>query len=139
MDEDKYRVVFDGSITDEYPLDITIKRFAKYFKLSNVRAKQFFSGKAQVVKSGLSEESAMKLAMAIATIGGECVIELVPLDDDLSHQPGFVERRKVADRRIIPSRRKTERKASQKPDRRQNNGRRRTDKQSNSVVQSSKR
>ena len=128
MSDDKYQVVFSGSITGEFPRDITTRRFAKYFKLSPAKAEQLFSGEAQIIKADLSEDAAMKLAMAIATIGCECVIETMPIDTDLSHQPGFVERRKIPDRRVI-SRRKAVRGAAIRPDRRKNNGRRRTDQQ----------
>lgn len=127
MSEDKYQVVFGGNITGEYPLDVTVKRFAKYFKLSDSKAKQLFSGDSQIIKSDLTEEAAMTLAMAIATVGCECVIELMTADQDISRQPGFVERRKVADRRV-KTRRKAVRGSALRPDRRKNNGRRLTDK-----------
>lgn len=128
MSDDKYQVLFSGTITGEYSPDITIRRFAKYFKLSYTKAKQLFSSEAQIIKADLSEEAAMKLAMAIANIGCESVIEMMPIDPDLSHQPGFVERRKIATRRVL-SRRKAVRGAAIRPDRRKNNGRRHTDNQ----------
>jgi hypothetical protein len=126
MSEDKYQVIFDGSITEEYPLDITIRRFAKYFKISKVKAKQLFSGEPQIIKANLSEDAAMKLAMAIATIGCECILEVMPVETDLSKKKGFVEQRRIPDRRVKP-RRKAVRGSTVKPDRRQNNGRRQTD------------
>ena len=126
MSEEKYQVVFNGSITGEYPLDITVKRFAKFFKLSKTKANQLFSGDAQIIKSDLTEEAAMTLAMAIANVGCECIIEEMNADPDISNQPGFVERRKIADRRV-KSRRKAVRGSSLRPDRRKNKGRRVTD------------
>jgi hypothetical protein len=128
MSEDTFRVIFNGTITEEYDLVTTIKRFAKYFRISQKKAKLLFSGSEQVIKTGLTEEDAMKLAMAIATIGCECVIEQVPEDPDLSKRPGFVEQRSGEDRRQMKSRRKVVRGSSSKPDRRQNNGRRHSDK-----------
>jgi len=128
MGEDTFRVIFNGTITEEYDRVTTVKRFAKYFKISQKKAKLLFSGSEQVIKADLTEEDAMKLAMAIATVGCECVIEQVPEDYDLSKRPGFVERRNGANRRLMKSRRKIVRGSAVKPDRRQNNGRRLTDK-----------
>jgi len=128
MTEDTYRIVFDGTITEEYDLETTKKRFAKYFKLNAKQAERLFSGDEHILKTGISEEESMKYAMAIANIGCECYIEPVPFDDDISKQPGFVERRRGGERRVNPSRRKAVRGTSIRPDRRQNNGRRKTDK-----------
>lgn len=127
MSEESYRVTFDGATTEEYDLETTKKRFAKYFKLNLKKTERLFSGKVHILKTGITEAEAMKFAVAIANIGCECYIEPVPHDDDISHQPGFVERRRGGERRVNPSRRKSVRSASIRPDRRQNNGRRKTD------------
>jgi hypothetical protein len=127
MSEDSYRVVFDGSTTEEYDLKTTKKRFAKFFKLSTSKTEQLFSGKEHILKTDISEEEAMKIGIAIANVGCECFIELVPYDNDISKQPGFVERRKNDDRRVSGARRKVVRDTSIRPDRRQNDGRRRLD------------
>lgn len=128
MSEDSYRVVFEGTISNEFDLDTTKKRFARSFKLSEKNTERLFSGKEHILKTGVSEAEAMKFAVGLANIGCECFIELIPLDDDISNQPGFVERRNVRDRRIAASRRKVVRGSSIRPDRRQNDGRRRLDK-----------
>lgn len=127
MSEESYRVIFNGVTTEEYDLETTTKRFAKYFKLNLKKTERLFSGKEYILKTGVGEEEAMKFAVAIANIGCECYIEPVPHDDDISKQPGFVERRRGGQRRVNPSRRKVVRSTSIRPDRRQNNGRRKTD------------
>jgi len=129
MEEERYQIIFNGATTEEYDLETTKKRFAKYFKLSLKKAERLFSGKDHVLKTDISEDQAMKFAVAIANIGCECYIEVVPYDDDISKQPGFVERRLSGERRINASRRKAVRGASIRPDRRQNHGRRKTDPQ----------
>jgi hypothetical protein len=130
MEEDSYQIVFNGATTEEYDLDTTKKRFAKAFKLSMKKTERLFSGRDHVLKTNISEEEALKFAVAIANVGCECYIEAVPHDDDISKLPGFIERRRGGERRVNPPRRKTVRHASIRPDRRKNKGRRRTDSQS---------
>ena len=127
MQEASYQVVFNGATTEEYNLATTKKRFAKAFKLSLKKTERLFSGKDHVLKTNISEEDALKFAVAIANVGCECYIEPVPHEDDISKLPGFVERRRGGERRVNAPRRKTARPASINPDRRKTKGRRRTD------------
>ena len=122
MEEPLYQVVFNGSITGEYELDETKSRFARLFKLDAKRTERLFSGDDYVLKRNVDEDTAMTYAMKVMEAGCECVVEMVPDEDDISLQPGFVERRKtirrkrfrrgprpgaiVPDRRELPSRRK---------------------------------
>lgn len=121
-DENNYRVVFAGDLTDEYDLAVTKRRFAKVFKLDESRVKRLFSGAEYTIKSELTEVQAMEFAMKLAEIGCECWIDLMPDPDDISQQAGFVEQRKgyrriqyrrgpragaiIPDRRLLLSRRK---------------------------------
>jgi hypothetical protein len=126
-EKETYQVIFSGVTTEEFDLETTKKRFAKYFKLSMKKTERLFSGREHILKSKVSEDEAMRFAVAVATIGCECYIETVPYDDDISNQPGFVERRVSGERRMNPPRRKTIRTTSINPDRRKNRGRRKTD------------
>ncbi len=121
-DQKNYRVVFAGDLTGEYDLESTRRRFGKVFKLDETKVKRLFSGAEYTIKSELTESQAMEFAMKLAEIGCECWIDLMPDPDDISQQPGFVERRKghrriqfrrgpragaiVPDRRLLLSRRK---------------------------------
>ncbi len=121
-EENNYRVVFAGDLTGEFDLDTTRRRFSKVFRLDKVKVERLFSGPEYSLKSELTEKQAMKYAMKLAEIGCECWIDLMPDPDDISLQPGFVERRKgqrrflfrrgpragaiVPDRRLLRSRRK---------------------------------
>jgi len=122
VDKNNYRVVFAGDLTGEYELDATKRRFAKVFKLDESKVKRLFSGMEYTIKSELTEIQAMEFAMKLAEIGCECWTDLMPDPDDISQQPGFVERRKsyrriqfrrgpragaiIPDRRLLLSRRK---------------------------------
>ncbi|MBD3647259.1 MAG: hypothetical protein HUJ31_07355 [Pseudomonadales bacterium] len=80
-DELRYRIIFDGTLTGEFDLDTTKKRFAKLFKLDTKRTEALFSGKEQVIKDNITEDTAMKFAIRIAEAGCECYIESVAPDD----------------------------------------------------------
>jgi hypothetical protein len=126
-EEVRYQIIFSGTISEEYDLITTKKRFAKFFKLNLKKTERLFTGKDHVLKTNISEAEAMKFAIAMANIGCECYMESLPHDDDISHQPGFVERRVSSERRISRPRRKTLRTASINPDRRKIHRQRKTD------------
>jgi len=121
-ENNNYRVVFAGDLTGEYEPDVTKRRFGKVFRLEAGKVKRLFSGVEYTIKGELTEPQAMDFAMKLAEIGCECWIDLMPDPDDISRQPGFVERRKghrriqyrrgpragaiVPDRRLLLSRRK---------------------------------
>lgn len=88
---------------------------------------RFFTGKEFVLKKGIDEAAAMTYAMAVAKTGCACIIELTPDKDDISLQPGFVERRKSDRRTNRVARRVVTLKGARTASRRQTRGRRRTD------------
>jgi hypothetical protein len=111
-----YRILFDGTLTGEYEIDEAKKRFAKVFRIDQRTVDQLFSGKEYVVKNNVTETMAMEYAFKIAEAGCECSYEMMPDPDDISQQPGFVERRKSVRRlryrrpprpgAVVPDRRK---------------------------------
>ncbi len=90
-DEELYRVVFSGQITEEFDLKTTRRRFAKAFRLDAKTTKRLFSHSDHVLRSNVTERAATDLAIKLMEIGCECYVELMPL---YSQQPGFRERRK---------------------------------------------
>lgn len=116
--EERYRVVFNGQTTGDYPLAKTKARFGKAFKLPAAKVEKIFSGAEVTLKKNVTEEQAMAFAVKLAEIGCETYIELIP------ETLGFEERRLkdrrvkfrrgprpgaiVPDRRLTPSRRKTD-------------------------------
>ena len=92
------------------------------FKLKDKQIEKFIGGKEYVIKSNLPEDRAMSMAIRIIETGSECEVGIIPDVDDISLQPGFVEKRKairrlryrrdprpgviVPDRREVSSRRK---------------------------------
>lgn len=123
-DEALYRVVFSGLITEEYDLKTTKRRFAKVFRQDAKRTQLLFSGKEHAIKSNVTEQVATDFAIKLMEIGCECYVELMPLADDISQQPGFVERRLAVRRRQY---RRDPRPGSIVPDRRLLLSRRRVD------------
>ncbi len=119
------QIVFDGAMTGEFDLETTKKRFAKLFKVQPARLEKLFSGVPQIIKRNITEPAAMELAFKIAEAGCECAIEQMPDENDLSLQSGFVERRRIRNRRT--KYRRGPRAGAIVPDRRFNNGRRKFD------------
>ncbi len=96
-EEPRYRILFDGTITGEFDLETTKKRFARLFRLDARRTEAIFSGKEYVIKNNITEDTAMKFAIRIAEAGCECSIEaLVPPDPNI---PATGERRR-SERRL---------------------------------------
>lgn len=124
-DEELYRVVFSGQITEEYDLKKTKRRFAKAFRQGAKRTERLFSGADHAIKSNVSEQAATKFAIKLLEIGCECYVERMPLAGDISQQPGFVERRSAVRRHFH---RRDPRPGSIVPDRRLQCSRRREDK-----------
>ena len=123
--EQLVKIVFDGTLTGEYDEVTTKKRFQALFRLQKSQIDRLFSGNTYTIKSNLTEDAAMDYAFKIADAGCECAIEPMPDDNDLSLQPGFVERRRIGNRRV--KFRRGPRAGAIVPDRRSNNGRRKTD------------
>lgn len=124
-DEPLVKIVFDGTMTGEFDEATTKKRFRALFRLQNQQVEQLFSGKTYTIKKNLSEADAMQIAIRIADAGCECYIETMPDANDLSYEPGFVERRRIGNRRL--KFRRGPRAGAIVPDRRRDNGRRKVD------------
>ncbi len=125
MSEPLVKIVFDGTLTGEYDEVTTKKRFQALFRLQKNQITKLFSGRSYTIKSNLTEPAAMDLAFKIAEVGCECSIEPMPDENDISLQPGFIERRRLGNRRV--KFRRGPRAGAIVPDRRENNGRRKTD------------
>lgn len=124
-EEPLVKITFDGSMTGEFDEATTKKRFQALFRLQKNQVERLFSGKSYTIKKNLTEPAAMDMAIKIANAGCECVIEPMPDENDLSLQEGFVERRRIGNRRL--KFRRGPRAGAIVPDRRTNNGRRKTD------------
>lgn len=120
-----FRVVFNGNTTGEFDLETTKQKFQKLFRIDAKRVERIFASKEIILKDKITESVAMNYAIRLAEIGCECYIEDVPSDDDISRQPGFVERRR-GERRVRF--RRGPRPGAIVPDRRLNPGRRKSDK-----------
>ena len=121
-DEVLVRVTFEGNTTNEYDLETTKRRFQKLFRLQKPQIERLFSGKSYTLKNNLTEAAAMDLAFKIADAGCECSIEPMPNENDISLRAGFVEQRRIGNRRV--KFRRPPRPGAIVPDRRNNNGRR---------------
>jgi hypothetical protein len=119
------KIVFDGTLTGEHDEATTKKRFRALFRLQKSQIDRSFSGKSYTIKSNLTDQVAMDYAFKIADAECECSIEPMPDENDISLQPGFVERRRIGNRRV--GFRRGPRASAIVPDRRSNNGRRKTD------------
>lgn len=91
---------------------------------SDARTDKLFTGKEFVIKTGISEDEAMKFAIKFADTGCECSMEEVPDENDPTNDPNFVDRRK-GERRIRT--RRPSRPGAIAPDRRVLLGHRRGD------------
>ncbi len=129
-DQQLFRVAFKGLLTGEYDLESTKKRLARLFRLDTSKIDKLFSGKEWILKNNVEEKVALQYAIKIAEAGCECYIEAVPDENDISQQPGFVERRK-GERRV--RHRRGPRPGAIIPDRRINPGRRREDREKEAV------
>jgi hypothetical protein len=112
MTDKTYQIKFDATITGEFDLDMTRRRFKKVFDLTQPALEKLFSGKELLIKKDLSEENAMQFATKIADTGCECVIERVedPSEDyyeenRASHDRRIRFRRDVRPAAVIPDRR----------------------------------
>ncbi len=97
-DEELYRVVFSGQLTEEYDLKTTKRRFTDAFRHGAKRTEHLFSGKARAIKSNVTEEAAKDLAIKLLEIGCKCYVDPIPLSNDISKRPWFNERRKAVRR-----------------------------------------
>ena len=125
-----FRVIFKGGIAAGHTPDQVKNGLAKLFKLDlsqpgdASKLKQLLSGKAGVVKSGLTRDQARQYQDVISQAGA--LTEVGPDPRDRFFAPGVKERRQ-SQRRLKGDRRSVRRASSILPDRRRNNGRRVSD------------
>lgn len=93
----EYQVLFDGTTTGEYSLEVTKERFAKLFKLDRRKVDTLFSGKEFVIKEKLTEEAAINFAIKVAEAGCEC--QIVSMAGTPANVPITGERR-MGERRV---------------------------------------
>lgn len=96
MDDQLYRVVFDGTLTGEFDDTTTRRRFSKVFKTDPKTTDRLFNGKEHVLKSNISETEATTYLIKLLEIGCECYMEGV--DDALPK--GIAEKRRNDERRM---------------------------------------
>jgi hypothetical protein len=95
MDEPKFRVVFNGTLTGEFDQAVTCRRLAKLFRLDESRAQTLFSGRECVIRTDLTEAKAMTYLIRMAEAGAESYVQEV-LD---VNTPDYVEKRTDFERR----------------------------------------
>ena len=96
MAERQYQIIFDATVTGEYNLNTTRRRFEKVFGLDKPALEKLFSGKEILIKKNLSEGDALQFATKIADTGCECVIECM-LEEG---EENFKENRELGERRM---------------------------------------
>lgn len=99
MEEQLFKVVFDGSLSGEFEPEIAREQFAKLFGLDKKRVEMLFSGKPYVIKNNVPEHVAMEFMIRLAEIGCECYIQEILDEDDIEQTPA-VDRRKSPERRL---------------------------------------
>ena len=115
-----YQITFAGALTGEFDLATTKQQFQKLFKVSPKQLERLFFGNEVIIKSNITESTAMSFAIKITEAGCECSIEPMPDADDPTLDPDFVDRRTGGERRgrfrrgpragaIVPDRRLTAR------------------------------
>jgi hypothetical protein len=95
-----FQINFTGTLTGEFDLSTTKQQFQKVFKVSPKKLEHLFRGNEVIIKSNITESTAMSFAIKIAEAGCECSIEPMPDADDLTSDPDFVNRRSGGERRI---------------------------------------
>jgi hypothetical protein len=112
MTDKLYQIKFDATITGEFDLNMTRRRFKKVFDLTQPALEKLFSGKELLIKKDLSEEGAMQFATKIADTGCECVIERIEDEGEeyyeenrAKHDRRIRFRRDVRPAAVIPDRR----------------------------------
>jgi hypothetical protein len=95
MDELKYRVVFSGELTGEFDHATTCLRLAKLFGLDENRARSLLTERDYLIKSNLTEATAMTYLVRMAEAGCESYIQEI-VDTDV---PEYQEKRSNSERR----------------------------------------
>jgi hypothetical protein len=95
MDEQKYRVVFSGELTGEFDHETTCLRLAKLFGLDYERARSLLTECDYIIKSNLTQATAMTYLVRMAEAGCESYVQEV-VDTDV---PEYQEKRSNSERR----------------------------------------
>jgi hypothetical protein len=95
MDEPKYRVVFSGELTGEFDHETTCVRLAKLFGLDDERARSLLTERDYIIKSNLTQATAMTYLVRMAEAGCESYVQEV-VDTDV---PEYQEKRSNSERR----------------------------------------
>ena len=77
MADQQYQVVFRGEIAPDTRIEVVKANLAKLFKTDDARIEHLFSGKAIVLKKGLSREDGERYRSLIEQAGALC--EVIPL------------------------------------------------------------
>ncbi len=80
MNKNNCRVVVNGEICPGAKIDSVKEKMAKLFKLTDEQVNTLFSGKRQVVKKNIDNDSARKYKDAIENTGAVCLIEIEEVD-----------------------------------------------------------
>lgn len=118
-----FNIVFSGEVAEGWDVNTVKKNLAKLFKANHKVIATLFSGHPVVIKQGIEWDAAMKYIATLASIGGVCRAQLLPVAETRTELP--VEDQRRATRRSLSNRRQRERLSSIQPDRRVNPDRRR--------------
>ena len=95
--DQRFRVVFNGSLTGEFDPETTRRNFARLFRLDEKKTSALFSGKEYVIKNNITESVAMDFMIKLVEIGCECIVEQLPDESDFY---SGTEHRKSGERRL---------------------------------------
>jgi hypothetical protein len=96
MDETRYRVVLNGTLTGEFDEATTRRNLGRLFRLNQEKVRVLMSGRERVIKSDLDEETAMSYLIRLAEAGCESYVQEVGDHD----APDFDEKRSNDERRM---------------------------------------
>ena len=75
MDETRYRVVLNGSLTGEFDEATTRRNLSRLFRLNQEKVRVLMSGRERVIKSDLTEAVAMTYLIRLAEAGCESYVQ----------------------------------------------------------------
>ena len=95
MDETRYRVVLNGSLTGEFDEATTRRNLSRLFRLNQEKVRVLMSGRERVIKSDLTEAVAMTYLIRLAEAGCESYVQEIGDSDgsDLDEKRRNDERR----------------------------------------------
>lgn len=110
MDEPRYKIVFDGTLMPQTPLETAKENLARLFKSDLARIEALFSGQLVVLKRDLSEGEADKYLQALHNAGAQArkesdlvsSLSLVETEDHPSAETQAAEQATSAERMTCP-------------------------------------